>query len=564
MTKSETSRAPQQEEQTGYLLEMKTTERSETCDDGETKRTTSDMDDTYQEQSATKVVLLLVSILISMFLVALDRTIISTAIPEITNEFNSLPDVGWYGSAYLLTCCAFQLLFGKIYTFYPVKAVILSSILLFELGSVVCGAAPSSTAFIVGRALAGIGAAGIFAGSVVCVVYAVPLEKRPRIQGLFGAVFGVSSIIGPLVGGAFTSRVTWRWCFYINLPFGGLAMVAIAFCLKVPDRNTTKVPWTEKLKQLDVPGMCCLIPGVVCLVLGLQWGGQKYAWNNARIIALLTLMGVLLLAFVVVQVLLTRTATIPPRIFRRRSIFAGAWATLCVGASQYIFIYFLPIWFQSIKGVSAVDSGLRLLPLMLSMVLASIFGGITTQKIGYYTPFAIIGSCIMAIGAGLLTTLQINSGHSKWIGYQVLYGFGMGMCFQQPNLAAQTVLPTKDVPVGIAVMFFSQLLGAAVFVPVGENVLANQLLLRLSGVPGIDSNIVTMGGATSLLSSVPSDLRGAVLTAYNEALRKVFQIGLIVACLAILGCASLEWVSILKKPEASPGAETGDAPKDER
>ncbi|KAF7167807.1 hypothetical protein CNMCM5623_000995 [Aspergillus felis] len=543
---------------------MKTTERSETCDDGETKRAASDLDDTYQEQSATKVVLLLVSIMMTMFLVALDRTIISTAIPEITNEFHSLPDVGWYGSAYLLTCCAFQLLFGKIYTFYPVKAVILSSILLFEVGSVVCGAAPSSTAFIVGRALAGIGAAGIFAGSVVCIIYAVPLEKRPKIQGLFGAVFGVSSIVGPLVGGAFTSRVTWRWCFYINLPFGGLAMVAIAFCLKVPDRNTTKVPWTEKLKQLDVPGMCCLVPGVVCLVLALQWGGQKYAWNNARIVALLTLMGLLLLAFVAVQILLTRTATVPPRIFRRRSIFAGAWATLCIGASQYIFIYFLPIWFQSIKGVSAVDSGLRLLPLMLSMVVASICCGITTQKVGYYTPFAIIGTCIMVIGAGLLTTLQIDTGHGKWIGYQILYGFGMGMCFQQPNLAAQTVLPKKDVPVGIAVMFFSQLLGAAVFVPVGENVLANQLMLRLSGVPGIDSNIVTSGGATSLLSLVPLDLRGAVLVAYNEALRKVFQIGLIVACLAMLGSASLEWVSILKKSETSPGGETGDAPKEEQ
>jgi hypothetical protein len=201
---------------------------------------------------------------------------------------------------------------------------------------------------------------------------------------------------------------------------------------------------------------------------------------------------------------------------------------------------------------------------MLSMVVASILSGITTQKIGYYTPLAIIGSCIMTIGAGLLTTLQIDTGHGKWIGYQILYGFGMGMCFQQPNLAAQTVLPREDVPVGIAFMFFSQLLGAAVFVPVGENVLANQLMLRLSGIPGIDSNIVTSGGATSLLSLVPLDLRGTVLTAYNEALRKVFQIGLIVACLSILGNVSLEWVSILKKPNNSAGVETGNDLKEEQ
>ncbi|EAL86150.1 hypothetical protein LV164_003885 [Aspergillus fumigatus] len=564
MTESESLGSPEKGDPTANLSDINNTQRSETGDDEEIKRAKSDQDDAYQEQSTTKVVLLLVSIMMTMFLVALDRTIISTAIPQITNEFDSLSDVGWYGSAYLLTCCAFQLLFGKIYTFYPVKAVMLSSILLFEVGSAVCGAAPNSTAFIVGRALAGIAAAGIFAGSVVCIVYAVPLEKRPKIQGLFGAVFGLASIVGPLVGGAFTSHVTWRWCFYINLPCGGLAMAAIPFCLKVPDRNTTKVTWTEKLKQLDVPGMCCLVPGVVCLVLALQWGGQKYDWNNSRIIVLLTLMGVLLLGFVAVQILLTRTATIPLRIFSRRSIFAGVWATICIGASQYVFIYFLPIWFQSIKGVSAVDSGLRLLPLMLSMVAASILSGVTTQKVGYYTPLAIIGSCIMAIGAGLLTTLQIHTGHGKWIGYQILYGFGMGMCFQQPNLAAQTVLPTKDVPVGIAVMFFSQLLGAAAFVPVGENVLANQLMMRLSGIPGIDSDIVTSGGATSLLSLVPSDLRGTVLTAYNEALRKVFQIGLIVACLTILGTASFEWVSIRKKSEASSGVGNGHAPEEEQ
>ncbi|KAM0110768.1 hypothetical protein ACP6JB_003555 [Aspergillus fumigatus] len=481
MTESESLGSPEKGDPTANLSDINNTQRSETGDDEEIKRAKSDQDDAYQEQSTTKVVLLLVSIMMTMFLVALDRTIISTAIPQITNEFDSLSDVGWYGSAYLLTCCAFQLLFGKIYTFYPVKAVMLSSILLFEVGSVVCGAAPNSTAFIVGRALAGIAAAGIFAGSVVCIVYAVPLEKRPKIQGLFGAVFGLASI-----------------------------------------------------------------------------------WNNSRIIVLLTLMGVLLLGFVAVQILLTRTATIPLRIFSRRSIFAGVWATICIGASQYVFIYFLPIWFQSIKGVSAVDSGLRLLPLMLSMVAASILSGVTTQKVGYYTPLAIIGSCIMAIGAGLLTTLQIHTGHGKWIGYQILYGFGMGMCFQQPNLAAQTVLPTKDVPVGIAVMFFSQLLGAAAFVPVGENVLANQLMMRLSGIPGIDSDIVTSGGATSLLSLVPSDLRGTVLTAYNEALRKVFQIGLIVACLTILGTASFEWVSIRKKSEASSGVGNGHAPKEEQ
>lgn len=187
---------------------------------------------------------------------------------------------------------------------------------------------------------------------------------------------------------------------------------------------------------------------------------------------------------------------------------------------------------------------------MLSMVVSVIFGGITTKKIGYYTPYAIFGSCIMSIGAGLLTTLQVHTSKGKWIGYQILYGLGMGFCFQQPNLAAQTVLPKKDVPLGIAVMIFCQVISGAVFVSVSENVLDSQLLHRLSSLPGFTPSLVTSGGATQLLHSLP-DYRETILVAYNEALRKVFQIGLILSCLTVLGTFSLEWKSIVQKPEAN-------------
>ncbi|KAL8832481.1 MAG: hypothetical protein Q9191_000251 [Dirinaria sp. TL-2023a] len=511
------------------------TKNSDAYEDVEVKYDPSKPDDPQQKQSTARTVLLLISVFLSMFLVALDRTIISTAIPQITDEFSSLDDVGWYGSAYLLTTCAFQLLYGKVYTLYSVKTTFLTSILLFEVASALCGAAPNSVAFIVGRAISGLGAAGIFAGTMVCIVYSVPLRKRPQIQGLFGALFGIASIVGPLIGGAFTSNVTWRWCFYINLPLGGVAMVVIALCLKVPDGDT-KVPWTKKLSQLDALGTALLVPGVVCLLLALQWGGQTYHWSD--------------------------TPTLPPRIFKHRSVVAGFWQTICVGSGNYIFIYFVPIWFQSVKGVSAVESGIRLLPMMLSMVIGSISGGIFNSKIGYYTPFAILGSCIMSVGAGLLTTFQVNTGEGKWIGYQVLYGIGLGLCFQVPNLAAQTVLPKNDVTMGLTLMLFGQLLGAAVFVAVGENVLGNQLLLRLSGIPGFNSGLVTSGGATSVLSSLPANLRGTVLTAYNEALRKVFQVGLTVSCLAVLGAVTLEWRSVLKKPQENAGAEISGAAKE--
>ncbi|KAJ5697000.1 MFS general substrate transporter [Penicillium majusculum] len=507
-----------------------------------------------ETQSTLRVVCLIASAFVAMFLVALDRTIVSTAIPKITDEFNSFSDVGWYGSAYLLTCCAFQLLFGKLYKLFSVRIVFLASILGFEVASAICGAAPNSVAFIIGRAICGVGAAGILAGTIMCIIHSVPLQKRPQIQGLFGALFGIASVVGPLIGGAFASNVTWRWCFYINLPIGGAAMVFIAFCLKIPKQDTAKVSWREKLLQLDFFGTTLLVGGIVCLILALQWGGQAYAWSSGPVVACLALMAVLLLSFVVVQVFLPKTATLPLRIFSQRSIISGFWQTLCVGSGNYIFVYFLPIWFQSIKGSSAVESGIRLLPMMISMVIGSIGGGITNSKIGYYTPLAIIGSCIMSVGAGLLTTFQVDTSEGKWIGYQIVYGIGLGLCFQVPNIAAQTVLPKPDVPSGLALMIFGQMIGAAVFVSVGENILANQLVKRLSGLPGFNPHLVTSGGVTELLDTMPADLHETVLHSYNDALRKVFQVGMVISCLTVLGAATLEWKSI-KKGQPKPDAE---------
>jgi hypothetical protein len=211
-----------------------------------------------------------------------------------------------------------------------------------------------------------------------------------------------------------------------------------------------------------------------------------------------------------------------------------------------------------------VDSGIRLLPMTLSMVVASMSTGILTSKIGYYTPFLIVGTCILSIGAGLLTTLQVDSGSGKWIGYQIIYGFGMGLSFQAPNLAAQTVLPTRDVPIGTSLMFFSQLLGGSIFISVGENVLNTQLVQRLSNLPNFNVDLVIDNGATSLTSSVPANLLSSVLIDYNESLRKCFQIGLIMACLTILGSVAMEWRSVKqKKPQKATDA-NADTEKGER
>ncbi|KAF4830410.1 Efflux pump aflT [Colletotrichum tropicale] len=533
-----------------------------TMETQEATHTKTNQSEDVQYPSGLSLVLVLGSLFISMFLVSLDRLIITTAIPKITDEFDSVTDVGWYGSVFLLTTCAFQLLFGKIYSFYSIKATFLVSVLLFEVGSAICGAAPSSDVFIFGRALAGVGSAGILTGVIIVIVHAVPLHKRPMYQGMFGAVFGIASIIGPLVGGAFTTRLTWRWCFYINLPFGGVAALVIVFLLKLPDREASTLSTKAKLAQLDFYGTSVLIPGTVCLLLALQWGGLTYAWNNGRIVALLVLACVLLIGFVMVQIFLPKTATIPPKVFKQRSILAGVFATFCIGSQNMIIIYYLPIWFQAIQGVSAVESGIRLLPLVLSMVVASLMTGALIRRTGYYTPFLIIGVCFMSVGAGLLNTLQLDTPSAKWIGYQILYGFGTGCASQVPNIAAQTVLPKKDVPIGTSLMFFSQLLGGAIFISVGQNVLNNQLLERLSSVAGFNSALIESSGATSL-TNLPASVNQTVLVGYNESLRVVFRLGLILTCLSILGALAMEWRSVKQnaKKEAPKAEESQAAEK---
>ncbi|KAI9744720.1 MAG: hypothetical protein M1818_001645 [Claussenomyces sp. TS43310] len=479
-----------------------------------------------------------------------DRTIITTAIPQITDDFHSIGDIGWYASAYMITGCAFQLIYGRIYTFYSPKWIFLSSIGLFELGSLVCAVAPNSPAFIVGRAIAGLGSAGIFSGGIVVMVHIIPLRKRPIYQGFMGAVFLISSVIGPLLGGAFTTNVTWRWCFYINLPIGGVTILLILFFLKLPDmkkKDEAPLSLRQKIDRLDPIGTACFLPGIVCLLLALQWGGSTYAWGSWRVVLLFILSGLLAIAFVVVQIWKQENATLPPRILKYRSVTSTTFFAFCTSGSMTTIIVFLPTWFQAIQGVDAVESGIRMLPLILALVVSSIMAGGFTNGFGYYTPTLIACSVLMSVGAGLLSTFSISTNHAHWIGYQVLFGYGVGLGQQQAGLAAQVVLPPKDVATGVSLKFFGQQLGGAIFISVSQSVLSNKLASSLSYLPNLDPAQVVNLGATELRHYVSPDLLPAVLVAYNHALDSVFRVALVLACISLLGALLTEWKSVKGK-----------------
>lgn len=305
--------------------------------------------------------------------------------------------------------------------------------------------------------------------------------------------------------------------------------------------------FTQKFRQLDPLGTLFFLPGIVCLLLALQWGGTTYSWSNARIIALLVLFGVLMLAFAAVQAWKKETALLPLRILKQRSISSGTFYSACVGGSMLLLVYYLPIWFQSVKGVSAVKSGIDLIPLLLGLFAASMLAGILTTVIGYYTPFAIASAVIMSVGAGLLTMFTPTTAHPEWIGYQALFGIGTGLGVQQSTVAVQAVLSREDVPTGSSLIMFAQSLGGAISVAIGGNVYTNKIVSSLAGIPNVDPSVVTNAGATDLRQIIPLQYLGIVKEAYNSGLMAAFKVGLAFACASLCGALGMEWVSVKKK-----------------
>ncbi|KAJ7174071.1 major facilitator superfamily domain-containing protein [Mycena crocata] len=495
-----------------------------------------------------KLILITVALCLSVFLVALDNTIIATAIPKITDQFQSLDDVGWYGSAYLLTTAAVQLLFGRLYTVLSIKWVYIAAISLFEIGSVVCGAAPTSSALIIGRAIAGLGSAGIASGASIIVAHTVPLEKRPNYIGLIGGMYGISSVAGPLVGGVFTDKVSWRWCFYINLPIGAVTLLVIMVFFESPaSRKPGSIGWAARINQFDPFGTVTFVVAIVCVLLALQWGGTKYPWSDGRIVSLFILCGVLISIFTAIQIRMQEQATLPPRILKQRSIMSASWFAFCSGSSFFILAFFVPIWFQAVKGVSAIQSGINSIPMVLSLVISSIIAGGLTTYIGVYAPFMILASFLMSAGAGVISTFTSSTGHAHWIGFQVIYGLGVGFGMQQPILASQTVLSLEDIPVGTSLVMLMESLGGAIFVSVGQNIFSNQLISGLtSRVPGVDPASVLNAGATSLRNSVDAQYLPSVLSVYNQALVSAFYVSIAMAGLSLVGALAIEWESVKK------------------
>ncbi|RVD82330.1 uncharacterized protein DFL_006758 [Arthrobotrys flagrans] len=516
-------------------------------------------DDESKYPGGLTLAILTLGLCLSTFVIALDNSIIATAIPRITTQFNSIGDVGWYGSSYLLTQTSLQPSFGKIYTYFSVKWTFLLSLFIFEVGSVVCAAAPSSTSFIVGRAVAGIGAAALFSGGMTIIGFTVPLRKRPMYIAALSSMFGISSVIGPLLGGAFTDapKLTWRWCFWINLPIGGVAFAVVLFFFKPPERKITNLTVRERIAKIDILGAFFLISAIVCLLLALQWGGFTYPWSNSKVWGCIIGFGLIIAIFIYIQYREQDLATIPPRIFlRNRTVLSACTFNCFLSMALYAHIYFLPFYFQAVRGTSAVQSGIRCIPYLISVTVASLIVGASVTVLGYYTPFMWASAVIFTIGAGLLHTLEVDAPSSKWIGYQVLAGFGAGMGIQIPFVAVQVVLSPDDMPVGNALAIFFNSLGGAISISIAQNIFSNTLLQQLPKLaPRVNPQLVIHAGATAIRMIISAENLPGVILAYNKAITTCFILPIAVGGIAWLCSLGMEMKSVKgKKIELGGGA----------
>ncbi|MCJ1392052.1 hypothetical protein MMC18_004919 [Xylographa bjoerkii] len=473
---------------------------------------------------------------LATFVIALDNTIIATAIPKITTVFNSLNDVGWYGSSYLLTTTSLQPSLGKVYTYFNIKWTYIIAIVVFEIGSLVCALAQSSVMLIVGRAIAGAGASGLFSGGMTIIGYTVPLKKRPIYIAMLSSMFGISSVVGPILGGIFADKASWRWCFWINLPIGGIAVATVFIFFKNPQREQSNLTFRQKIDQMDLVGAFFLICAIVCLLLALQWGGSTYAWSNSKFKR-------------------GDRATIPPRIMTQRTVAAGTSFLAFLSMGLYVHIYFLPFYFQAVKGTTAEGSGIRTIPYLVSITLASIVIGGSITSFGWYVPFMWIGAAIFTVGAGMLYTLQVNSGAGMWIGYQILTGIGAGASVQIPFISVQVVLKAKDMPTGNALTIFFNSLGGALAISVAQNIFSNTLsqeLVKLA--PELNPATIIAAGATHVADVTPPAQLAAVLQAYDIAVTRAYTLSIATGCIAFFCSLFMEWKSVKGKKLSMGGA----------
>ncbi|PWY92986.1 efflux pump antibiotic resistance protein [Aspergillus sclerotioniger CBS 115572] len=484
-------------------------------------------DPVHIPSSQWRLAIITVSLCCGTFLVALDTTILSVAVPSISTSFQAFGDVGWYGSAYLLTL-------------FNAKTTYLVAAVLLEVGSVICAAGPSSAAFICGRAITGVGAAGLYQGALSIFGLTVSLEQRPMYLAIVLSVFGITACLGPPLGGILTQHATWRWCFWINLPIGAVAFVLIVCFLKLqPPRARMTQPILMRIRTLDIPGIVLIIGSVCCLILAMQ------------VIGLFIGAALLLGAFFLSQWYQGERSTIPLRVARQRSVLMGVCFSFFLEISVYVTLYYIPFYFQSAQLVSPTVSGVRGIPLGVSQIVAVVLTGAVVSMTGHYVPFMVLGQIVSIVGTVCLTRLEVGTPTAQWATFLVIAGVGHGMGLQMPFTATQVVLSEDDLSIGNAITLFFSQLGAAVAIAPGENIFHTSIAHHVQASHlSVSAATVIAAGPTKLQSlTTDATTLHKLQDAYAYGTRMIMYFSLAASCAAVPFALGMEWRNVKKEAE---------------
>ncbi|MFJ9529183.1 MULTISPECIES: MDR family MFS transporter [unclassified Streptomyces] len=469
-------------------------------------------------QSRRTVLVAIGALLLGMLLAALDQTIVSTALPTIVSELGGLDHLSWVVTAYLLAATAATPLWGKLGDQYGRKKLFQTAIVIFLIGSALCGMAQNMPQLIGFRALQGLGGGGLMVLSMAIVGDIVTPRERGKYQGLFGAVFGVTSVLGPLLGGFFTETLSWRWVFYINLPIGVVALLVIAAVLHIPVHR-------EK-HTIDYLGTFLIASVATCLILVASLGGTTWAWGSVQIIALAVLAVVLLIAFVAVE---RRAAepVLPLKLFRIRTFSLVAVISFIVGFAMFGAMTYLPTFLQVVHGITPTMSGVHMLPMVLGMLLTSTGSGQLVSRTGRWKVFPLAGTALTA--AGLLLLHRLSPASSTWemsLSFFV-FGAGLGLVMQVLVLVVQNAVSYRDLGVATSGATFFRSIGASFGVAIFGTVFTNRLTGQLDSAlvgrslpPGVDAE--RLAADPRSIQMLPADLRPSILDAYSTSITDVF------------------------------------------